>query len=83
MLGFALVDPHQAFLRLETGEKFAQQQEDQARVGEQDAGLAPLELEAIDVRGQEIDEQQAADKVAAGESRHRDAGVGNLLQYDE
>ena len=57
--GLAFVEGHLGFPRHETGEKFAQQDHDDAEVDEHDAGFAPAQLEAGEMGGDQIDEEQA------------------------
>lgn len=42
---------------------------------ELDAGFTPLQFEPVDVRRKEVDEEQAADEVAAGERNKNAADV--------
>ncbi len=72
-LGLVVIEAHEILLLPETGEQLADEQQDEAEVGEDYPGLSPDELEAADVAGEEVEQQEAADEVAAGEERQRHA----------
>ena len=65
--------------RKEVGRQLADEQQDDARVRELDADFLRCELKALDVGGDEVDEQQRADEVTARQpnrnvmAKHRDA----------
>ena len=82
-LGLALVDAHETLAGPEAGEQFAEEQENQAGVGELDAGLSPGKGEAVDVRAEEIGQQQAADEVAAREDGQGVVGVLHMPEHGE
>ena len=82
-LGLALVEAHEALLLQEPCEQFADEQQDQAGMRQLDAGFLPAELETIKVRGDEVDEEQAADEVAAGENRDGDLRAGQAPHHEE
>ena len=77
----ALIETHLIFLLVETGEKLAEEKENQAGVDELDAGFFPSEDEALRVGDDEVDEEETADEVAAGENGERK--VLNLMKHDE
>ena len=76
----ALSDCHLKIFLPEAGEQFAQQEDNQTGVRELDAGFAPFQFQAVDVRGDEIDEEQAADEVAA---RHGNKNSAHVPDRDE
>ena len=77
----ALVEPQVEIFLPEAAEQFADEEENEAEVGEENPGFAPGELEPRDVRGEEVEQEQTADEVAAREDRQGDAA--DLLPDDE
>ena len=77
---FAVVEIHRVIPRLafgklqralsreQVGEQLSQEQEDQPAVREMDAGFFPGEGVAGDVRGEQVDEQQRAEQITAGQN---------------
>lgn len=73
---FVVGDAQVVFVLKETGEKFAEEENDEAAVDEVDAGLAPREFETEEMGGDEIGEQESAEGVAAGENREGEVADG-------
>ena len=76
----AFLEAQRVVLLEDCGDEFPEEQHDQSEVGELDAGLGPGELEAVDVRDDEVDEQQSADEIAAGKDGDGDVGAGEVQQ---
>ena len=74
--GLTLVEPQGELLLPEAAEQFADEQHDQAEMREGDAGFAPLESEAGKVGGDQVEQEQHADEIAAGVDRHRNISAG-------
>ena len=65
-LGFARVEVHLHFAREEIRGQLADQEEDDARVGELNADFIRGQFEPVNMRCHEIHEQQRADEITAG-----------------
>jgi hypothetical protein len=76
-----LFEPELILLLEEPGEQFAEQQKNEAEVNQLYAGLFPRQGEAFDVGGDEVDQQQRTDEIAARENRDREAL--DVLEDDE
>src|SRR5262249_14174546 len=67
----------------EAGDQFPEQEQDKAGMGQLDADLSPGKLEAIEMGGREIDQQHAADEIAAREDGDHQVGTGNPPHDEE
>ena len=52
-------------------------------MSELDTRLAPRELETINMGGDEIDEQESAEKVAAGKYGHGNIGARDIIEDEK
>ncbi len=77
VLGLSLVEAHPAFDREQVGHQAAGQHDDQSRVGELDARLAPGPAEPPDVGRNEVEQQDPADEMAAGKNRNPEPVAAN------
>ena len=76
-VGFITLDNgHAAFNREDPGKELAEHHDDEAGVEKKDAGPLPGELEAGGVRGQQISQQQGAERPAAG--KRNTVVLGNI-----
>jgi hypothetical protein len=78
VLRFAFIEPHEIVLLPQTGNQFSHEQYDETEMSQQDARFFPLEPETVGMGRDEVQQKQAADRVSAGESRHRDATNGEV-----
>ena len=75
ILRLALFQPHRALGGKDVRAELAQQQQDDAEVGHENAGLAPGPLEAGEVGHREVHEQDRTQRVAAGQDEPRHLGA--------
>jgi len=76
VLGFSLLDAHVAVDREQVGGQSTGQHDDDADVDELDAEFFPTPDVAGDQRGDQVDEQQRADEMAAGKRRDAEVSRG-------
>src|SRR5207248_10932995 len=74
ILGFAFGKLEGAFARQHVGEQLAEEQQDQAEMNDPDTSLFLSPLKTGDVRRDQVNQQQTAEKITARENREPERG---------